>query len=109
MEIINQPEDFPELPNLTNLPNALADKYITRDFDEENKERKIISHQKEVDDLIGYAIHEGYLEDEAVDWSWKEKEDYYNKSMAQEPDEDSRVEFEQELNKAELQKEITQR
>ena len=92
MEItkVDYPEELPELKNLRNLKNALADKYIERDFDEENKEKKIITHQKEVEDLIGYAIHEGYLEDEAVDWSWKEKEDYYNKSMATdyEPDEE---------------------
>lgn len=47
-----------------------------------------LAHEKEVDDLIGYAVKEGYIGDEAENWSAKEKEDYYDKSMAYEPQEE---------------------
>ena len=43
--------------------------------------------KKEVEQLINYAIKNGYLSD-VDDWTEKQKEDYYNKSMAFEPDKD---------------------
>jgi hypothetical protein len=33
---------------------------------------------KEIEQLINYAIKEGYLDDEAFDWSAEQKESYYN-------------------------------
>ena len=38
---------------------------------------------QEIEELIGYAIKEGYLEVEDIkNWTKKQKEDYYNKCMA---------------------------
>lgn len=42
---------------------------------------------KEIEQLISYAIKEGYLSD-VEDWTDEQKRDYYNKCMAFEPDEE---------------------
>ncbi len=43
--------------------------------------------RKEIEQLIGYAVKEGYISD-VEDWTDKQKEDYYNKCMALDPGED---------------------
>lgn len=35
--------------------------------------------EQEVNDLIGYAIKEGYIDNSAEEWSAEEKQEYYNK------------------------------
>lgn len=37
---------------------------------------------KELDSLIGYAVKEGYVGDEAEGWLVEEKQDYYDKCQA---------------------------
>ena len=56
-----------------------------RDWDAVNKENKIIAHKKEIDDMIGYAIHEGFIGDDAEYWTDEEKEKYYFKCMDYDP------------------------
>lgn len=38
------------------------------------------SIEEEVQNLISYAVKEGYIDDSAVDWTAEEKRAYYNKS-----------------------------
>jgi len=56
-----------------------------------SKTDKELAHEKEVEELISYAIKEGYLGDEAEDWTDKQKEDYYDRSMAYEPEDFAEV------------------
>jgi hypothetical protein len=40
-------------------------------------------HKQEVYALIGYAFKNGLIGEEAEDWDWDKKEDYFNKCQAQ--------------------------
>ena len=46
------------------------------------------AHKKEVYDLIGYAVKEGFIGDEAEFWDWDSKEAYFEKCQAYEPPEE---------------------
>lgn len=41
--------------------------------------------REEIEHLINYAIKNGYLDEEALEWSYKQKCDYYNYCMAYDP------------------------
>lgn len=42
--------------------------------------------KKEIEELISYNIKEGYLDEEARNWTDKQKEDYYDRCMSAEPE-----------------------
>lgn len=44
-------------------------------------------YKEAVEDLIAYAVDEGYLSEEAFDWGFDEKANYYEYCMAYDPDE----------------------
>ena len=43
---------------------------------------------KEIDDLIHYAIEEGYIGDEADEWTDEQKQSYFDKCNAYDPKQD---------------------
>lgn len=63
------------------IPDDILEQQI-----EELKEKK---HEKEINDLLNYACKEGNLDPVDVEsWTEKQKEDYYQKCLAYEPQED---------------------